>query len=103
MMDIELQAVANQSLSVQLDGARYDVTLREAGGVMAADVARDGVALVTGARVLAKVPLLPYAYQQVGNLVILTEDDAFPYYTEFGQTQFLVYVTPDEIAQYAGT
>lgn len=103
MKELTLQAVANQSFSATLDGSRYDLTIKEAGGVMCVDVSRDGVALVKGSRIVAKTPLLPYAHQQVGNFVLVTDGDALPYYTEFGTTQALLYVSADEIAALRGT
>lgn len=98
MIDIPLQPVANQSFSVLLDGARYVLTFKEANGVMCADVVRDEVTLITGVRVTAMTPLLPYDYMQRGNFVLLTENDDLPYYTQFGLTQSLVYVSDAEIA-----
>lgn len=98
MLTVELQPVANQSFTVQLDGARYELTLREVGGVMSADIARDGVPLLQGARLVAGTPLIPYAHMTAGNFVLLTENDSLPYYFEFGLTQSLVYLTAAEVA-----
>jgi hypothetical protein len=102
MNQIPLQATANQTLSVQLDGARYSLTFKEAGGVMVADVTRDDVVVLYGARVVSGSPIIPYAYLEAGNFVLLTEDDDLPYYTEFETTQSLVYVTADELADLRG-
>jgi hypothetical protein len=98
MIDIALQAVPNQAFSVVLEDARYAVTIKEANGVMVADITRDNVVLIQGTRITAGTPLLPYRYLESGNFVLLTQDDALPYYTEFGTTQSLVYVTKAEIA-----
>lgn len=97
MIDVALQPVANQSLSIQLDDSRYDLTIKEANGVMCATVARDGVTLIQGVRIVAKTPLVPYAYLQEGNFVLLTEGDELPYFDQFGNTQNLVYLSADEI------
>lgn len=100
MIDVGIAAVPNQSLSIQLDERFYDIQLRDVGGGMAATIARDGVTLVSGARVVAGTPLLPYRYQESGNFLITTDAEALPYYDQFGVTQFLVYLTAAELAAY---
>lgn len=98
MIDIDLAAIPNQTVSIRLDDQLYKITVRETRGVMSVDIVRDDEELVMGARIVAGTPLLPYLYQEVGNFVLLTEDEEYPYYTKFGDSQNLVYVTPAEIA-----
>lgn len=100
MIDIALAAVANQTLSVQLDARQYVIDVREANGVMSASIARDGVPLISNVRVTAGTPLLPYRYQESGNFLMTVDGEALPYWDQFGVTQFLVYVTPAELAAY---
>ena len=100
MMEIALAAVPNQSFTVQILEKAYDIALREANGVMSASLARDGVALVTNMRATAGTPLLPYRYEEAGNFIITTEGEALPYYDQFGVTQFLIYLTAEELAAY---
>lgn len=94
---IPLQTTPNQSFTIRLDAARYDIGLRACGSVMAATIARDGVALVSGLRLVAGTPLLPYAHLQVGNFIFLTENDALPWWEDFAR-QTLVYLSQAEIA-----
>lgn len=103
MLEIALAAVANQQFSVQIDATRYDITLQEANGCMAATIVRDSVTLVSAFRVVAGEPLIPYAYLTDGNFAIVTDGDALPYWTEFGTTQYMLYVTADEAASLLGT
>jgi hypothetical protein len=63
---------------VQLDGARYSLTFKEATGCMVADVERDDVVLLYGVRVVAGSPIIPYGYLEAGNFVLLTENDELP-------------------------
>ena len=100
MIDVGIAAVPNQTCTVQISERVYDISLREANGVMSASIARDGVSVVTNVRAVAGTPLLPYRYQETGNFLITTEAEALPYYDQFGVTQFLVYLTPDELAAY---
>lgn len=100
MIDIELAAIANQGLSIQLDGLFYEIDIREVNGAMAASITREGVPVVSNMRVTAGTPLLPYRYQESGNFVLLTDNEALPYWDQFGDTQFLVYVSPAELEAY---
>lgn len=97
-VQINLDPVANQSFSVQLDGARYVVRLVATNGVMAADIERDGVAVVTGSRVLPGVPLIPYTHLEAGNFMLVTAGDDLPDWPRFGVDQFLVFLTEAEIS-----
>lgn len=102
MIDIGIAAVANQSLSITLEQRQYAIRLHEANGIMAATIARDGVTLVSGMRVTAGTPLLPYRYEEdgAGNFLMTVDAEALPYWDQFGVTQFLVYLTAAELAAY---
>lgn len=102
MIDLDLQPVANQSFSVTLDDSRYTIALREANGCMVVDLTRDDTVLLRGSRIVAGTPLIPYPYMQLGNFVLLTENDELPYYLFFGVSQSLVYVSADEIVALKG-
>lgn len=93
---VPLQVQPNQSLTIRLDGASYEIAIKTAGSVMIADIARDGAALVNGQRCLAGAPLLPYRYLQTGNFVFLTNNDTAPWWESF-DTQALVYLTAVEV------
>ncbi|MGJ0509064.1 MAG: phage baseplate plug family protein [Methylocystis sp.] len=99
MIEIELAPVPNQKLTIQLNDETYEITLRETGGVMSADVKRGDEYVVRGARVVAGTPLVPYEYLIEGNFVLNTENEEYPSYLMFGTTQTLLYVTADEIAE----
>ena len=103
MIDIGLAALPNQSLTVQVDDNVYTIAIREVIGAMAADISRNNVPLMTGARIAAGCPLLPYRYQEAGNFLLTVEADALPYWDQFGVTQFLVYLTPEELAAFRAT
>ena len=102
MMDVGLAAVANQLLSVQLSQRQYQIAIHEANGIMAATIIRDGAVIISGARIVAGTPLLPYRYEEEesGNFLITVDGEALPYWDQFGVTQFLVYLTAAELAAY---
>lgn len=100
MIDIPLQPIANQELSIPLDGSRFVITVKEANGSMVATVVRDNVTIIQNARMLADDFVLPYTYlrNELGNFFFATQGEALADWQEFGRTQFLVYATADEIA-----
>lgn len=100
MIDIILQALPNQSFSIQLEESRYDITIKEANGAMSLSMVRDGTTVVENIRLVAGSPVLPYSYLEQGNFVLSTQDDDLPYYSAFGVTQFLTYLTADEVAAF---
>lgn len=100
MMDIGLAAVPNQSLTVQILDRVYFISVRETNGVMSASITRDDLPLIENVRVTAGTPLLPYRHQEDGNFLITVEGEALPYFDQFGITQFLIYLTAEELAAY---
>lgn len=99
MIDIPLQALANQELSIPLDGDRYIITLKEANGIMAMSITRNEVLIIENTRVVANSPVLFYDYlsDREGNFFFATQDDELPWWENFGATQFLTYATTAEI------
>lgn len=97
MRTIPLAAIANQELSVRLDNERLVLRLKEATGVMVADLDRDGVRVLSGVRVLAGEPIIPYRYLESGNFMLLTINEELPDWRLFEVTQSLVYLTAAEV------
>ncbi len=97
MLQIPLQAVPNQLLSVVLDNDYYDLELNFCNSVMSCNITRNNTILQTGIRVVSGYPILPYRYQENGNFIFLTRDQEYPDYTQFGVTQFLIYYSQAEI------
>lgn len=98
MRVIPLDPVPNQSMSVTLDGNRWDITLKECNGVMCASLVLNDAAILSGQRLVAGVPFIPYRYLQTsGNFWILTDSDQLPDYTRFGIDQEMVYVSFGEL------
>lgn len=99
MIDVTLAAVPNQDLFIQLDERAYQITLHAgASDVVAITVMRDGETLISGQRLTTGTPVLPYLYEEDGNFVITTDDEALPDWQQFGVTQFLTYVSAAELA-----
>lgn len=102
MRNIPVQATPNQTFTATIEGARFEITLKASRGVMVADVSVDGVVRLRGTRVLAGEAIIPYRYLEDGNFYILTDGEQLPGWAEFGVSQQLVYLTPDEMAAARG-
>ncbi|WMD23297.1 hypothetical protein RAS12_13280 [Achromobacter seleniivolatilans] len=98
MRDISLLPVPNQEFSFTINGVLWELAIKVARGTMLADVKRDGQDLVRGQRIVAEHPILPYRYlSHAGNFAILTRDYELPWWEEFGRSQSLVYLDPEEV------
>lgn len=98
MLELDLQATANQQFTAELNGRRVDMTFKAATNIMIVDIAVDEEIILRGHRLVAGEPMIPYRYlNQWGNLVLLTENDELPWWEQFGVTQFLVFLFPSEI------
>lgn len=95
---VPLLAIPNQELSMQLDGLRYGIRLRDIGnGLTAIDVSRAGVPVITGMRCNVSWFVLPYRYQEAGNFVWTTPNGEVPRWEQFGVTHFLDFVPQSEL------
>lgn len=98
MRVIPLEAVPNQAFTVRVDDQAFALRIKEANGVMVADVAVDGVEILSAVRLCAGTPIIPYAYLTgAGNFALLTDGGELPAYAQFGITQTLVYAAPSEM------
>lgn len=99
MQIIEITQAPNQSFTITLEGVRWDLTIKQATSSMVMDAVADGVSVVTGQRVVAGTPIIPYQYlAQDGNFLIMTENDELPNWERFEVDQVLIYATFDEIS-----
>ena len=100
---VALEAVPNQTLTVVLDGAIYDISIQAMDDeMMAVSIARDGTQLVTNLRAVADFPLLPYSHMEQGNFIFLTDNQEFPFYEKFNVSQSLVFFTAAELVTIRG-
>jgi len=98
MLNIPIEPLPNQSLTVNIGEDRWSITLKAANTSVVADISVNDVVLVQGQRIAVGTPILPYEYLQgSGNFLLLVDDDALPDYTLFGSNQALVYVAPGGI------
>jgi len=100
MIALSLDAIPNQSFTAVLDNTRYAITIKETRGVMSTTIIRNDETIIEGARICGGTPLLPYQFQEEGNFFLTTANNDLPDYTKFGVSQFLIYLTLQEVESY---
>jgi hypothetical protein len=94
---VPLASIPNQAFTLTIDNVRWSLAVKEARGVMCANVVRDGETLLYGCRVLAGEPVIPYRYLQTANFIFVTNSGNAPDWQLFGISQTLVYLSEAEI------
>lgn len=97
MRVIPLSAIPNQQLSVILDNNQWDIVIRDVNGAIAVSLTKNSVVIAENARAVAGMKILQSEYQEDGNFAIIPNNQTVPDYTQFGVTQFLVYISPAEL------
>lgn len=108
MIQIPILAIPNQSLSIQLDNNQWDILIRAchdnadgSTGIMAVDININNVEIISGQRAVCGFPIIPYLYLENGNIGIVTANDEYPDWRQFGITQYLIYASNQEIEEIA--
>jgi len=99
-VNVPLQAVPNQSFTVNLSGVVFDITIRYCAGIMAMSLTINGVDTIDNIRCVAGSPVIPSQYQENGNFLFITSNFQLPIYTQFNVSQSLVYFSAAELAAY---
>lgn len=97
MLNVPLQAVPNQSLSIQIDGNTYDLRIHDCGNIMSVDVSINNTIIVTGQRAVPGNLILPYQYLENGNFLITSLDGEYPDWRRFELDQFMVFASQAEL------
>lgn len=101
MRTIPLLRIPNQSLSITVDDARWDIALKSTSTSLIVDLSLDDEIIVLGLRVIPNQPLIPYKYlSTTGNFILLTQNDELPEWGRLGEDQKLVYASCNEIESY---
>lgn len=96
-----LQALPKQQFTVVFDNVLWDITLAEAGGIMAATIRSGGnvTPICSGERCVAGELIIPKDREAGGgNFMFLTANDDLPWWENFNATQLLLYASAAEIA-----
>ncbi len=98
MQLIPLQALPNQAFTIVLDNNQWLFSIKTANGITAISLGLNNNVIMDNMRIVANNLIIPSRYQESGNFFFLTQNFQLPYYTEFGTTQSLIYVSAEELA-----
>ena len=100
MIQIELQKTPNQNLKLRINEELYDITIKTTQYSTHISISRDDVILVSSQILIPNSKIIRYDYLVTdGNFVFETQSNNLPDYTKFNVSQFLYYLTNDELAQ----
>jgi hypothetical protein len=98
MQNIPIQAIPNQQFSTVIDNNRWDISLKTTNGTVSCTLLRNGETIVDNARCVSGMRIIPCIYQENGNFAFVSQLQELPDYNKFGVTQFMIYLSPDELA-----
>lgn len=110
MQYIPIAAIPNQLLQVSIDQNQYSLAIYAIAAdydefnnpfnvIMAVDITINNIVILTGLRVVAGYPIIPYEYLENGNFAFQTQNDDYPDYSQFNITQNLIYASATELAE----
>lgn len=101
MKKISINAIPNQELTVNINDTRYDITLKLIQPrVMVCNVSIDEQMTVLGQRIVPGQFLLPYRHMEKdGNFALSVPESEDIDYQQFGESQFLYWVSAEELEQ----
>jgi len=105
MINIPLQTVPNQELSIQLDNNNYVVRIHSSNNIplsigtaiMTFTIIMNGEVLIENIRAVPYYPIIPFQYLSNSNFFIITNNDDYPDYNQFAISQFLIYASAAEL------
>lgn len=98
MFKLQLQSVPSQTITASVGGNRYTLIIKDAGGFMTSSISRDGETITNGSRIVYGTPLINIRYLQNGDFILDMNDSGDDAkYQQFEKSQFLYYVTQEEI------
>ncbi len=94
LIKIPLEVLPNQSLTIRLGDNRYIIRLITiSDALMGISITRDDIILMQNQRAIPKKKILPgYKAGRYGNFVFITQDETYPYYTEFNNGHELYFI-----------
>ena len=98
---INLQNIPNQSFSITLNNVDYRIAVRTIQDLTFISVWKNGEVLFYNQICVPNGFVDPYKYiSENGKIFFKCLDDEYPNYKSFGVTQWLYYLTAEEVAEY---
>lgn len=98
---IPLDPIPVQELNYTYGDVRFTLTVRQLDdSIVTFSTIRNGEEISNSARAASAVSLIPFDYldEGLGNFYFETANDELPHYSKFGISQFLLFVTPEELS-----
>ena len=96
--NITIQPIPNQTFAFNSANNSFQITLKATSGCMSMSLDINGADVIDNARCVAWRVIIPSIYEENGNFMFLTQQLQLPWYTKFGITQSLIYMSPTELA-----
>lgn len=101
MEAITIDSIPSQDFTIPLGGNNYEIDIFSIDGHMSYNLSINGVAIISGFKMVNDIPLLPYRHQEVsGNIILQIPETEIPDYRRFGASQLLFYLDEAETAAY---
>lgn len=95
---IDLDKIPNQTFNITLENTNYRVALRSIQGLTYMSVWADGEILFYNQLCVPNAFVNPFNYvSKKGKFYFKSPTGDYPYYTDFGVTQSLYYLTKEEV------
>lgn len=103
MIQIDLQQSPNQNFKFQVGEEFYNITIKSIEEATFISISRDDVVLISNQIIIPNRTIIMYDYLTTnGNFIFQTNNNNLADYTRFNQTQFLYYVTLEELESIDG-
>lgn len=100
MIQIEIQKIPNQEFSVEINEVRYLLRIRTFKEMTFMDITINDELVKGSVRCCPNTLVIPYDYlTEGGNFIWQCLNNDYPSYEKFGDTQFLNYLTDEEISE----
>lgn len=99
MIELPIQAIPNQTMTIRLSDDFYSISIKEIDGLMSMTIVRNDVVIVSNQRLMANYPIIPYEYLENGNFIFLTSNNEYPYYDRFNIDQSLLFASQEELEE----
>jgi len=96
---VTISAIANQQISFQEDDTRYVMRITSSGTTVAVTLSINEKIVMDGVRTVLGSLIIPFDYLRAGggNLIFTSDNENLLTYQAFGITQFLLYLSVDEL------
>lgn len=102
MIDVTLAPIPNQNLTITIDGARFNFTIKCFDNIATYSISINDKEILSNFRFIDRQLCIPYNHlSEFGNFYLYTNGEDIDY-LKFNKSQFLYYLTNEEVAELNG-